>query len=159
LAAPRITPPRLLLLVAAVLVVAGLAACGSSSDPVSTTGSAAAQQPGARRGIFSDPKVQACLKKAGVKLPQFGRGNGRPQGGGSGQPPSGGSGQPPGGGSGQPPGGGSGQPGNGQRPPGGGFRDAPEFQKLRDALQKCGVTLPNRPRPQQQTTTPDTTNS
>jgi hypothetical protein len=143
LAAPRITPPRLLLLVAAVLVIAGLAACGSSSDPVSTTGSAAAQQPGARRGIFSDPKVQACLKKAGVALPQFRRGNGRPQGGGGEQPP----------------GGGSGQPGNGQRPPGGGFRDSHEFQKLRDALQKCGVTLPNRPRPQQQTTTPDTTNS
>jgi hypothetical protein len=136
LAAPRITPPRLLVLAAALLVVVGLAACGSSSDPGSTTTSAAAQQPGARRGVFSDPKVQACLKKAGVQVPQFRRGNGRPPGSG-----------------------GSGQPGNGQRPPGGGFRNSPEFQKLRDALQKCGMTLPNRPRRQQQTTTPGSTNS
>jgi len=105
-----------------VLVVVGLAACGSSSsDPGSTTTSGSAQQQqGARRGIFSDPKVQACLKKAGVQLPQFRR--------------------------------------NGQRPPGGGFRNSPEFQKLRDALQKCGVTPPNGPR-RRQPTTPDTTNS
>jgi hypothetical protein len=121
LAAPRIAPPRLLLLTAAVLIVAGLAACGSSSDPGSTTTSAAAQQPGARRGVFSGPKVQACLKKAGVQVPQSRRGSGQP--------------------------------------PGGGLRNSPEFQKLRDALLKCGVTLPNGPRRQQQTTTPGTTNS
>ena len=71
--------------------------------------------------------MQACLKKDGVQMPQFRRGNGQPP---NGQPPS------------------------GQRPQGG-FRDSPEADKLRKALQKCGVKLPNRP-PQQQG---DTTNS
>ena len=81
--------------------------------------------------MFSDPKVQACLKKEGVQVPDFRRGNGQPPGG--------------------------------QRPPGGGVRNSAQAQKIREALQKCGVTLPNRGQngpPQQQSTTPsDTTNS
>jgi hypothetical protein len=97
--------------------------------------------------LFSDPKVQACLKKAGVEVPNFRRGNGQPPSGGGGQPPSGGNGQPQ----------------SGQRPPNGGFRNSAQGEKIRKALQKCGVTLPNRGQngaPQQQNATPsDTTAS
>jgi hypothetical protein len=149
LAPPRIAsarrPARLLATVGGVSAVAvGLAACGDSgSGSTSTTG----QQANARQGLFSDPKVQACLKKEGVEVPNFRRGDG--------QPPSGGNGQPPGGGSGQPP--------SGQRPPNGGFRNSAQAEKIRKALQKCGVTLPNRGQngpPQQQDATPsDTTAS
>jgi hypothetical protein len=103
--------------------------------------------------VFSDPKVQACLKKQGVTVPDFRRG--------SGPPPSGGNGQPP---SGQPPSGGNGQPPSGQRPRNGGFGNSAQAQKLRAALQKCGVTLPNRgqngpPQQQQDATSTDTTAS
>ena len=102
--------------------------------------------------LFSDPKVQACLKQEDVQVPDFRRGNGQPPSSSNGQPPNGSNGQPP-----------SGQQPDGQRPPGGGFRNSAEAQKIRKALQKCGVTLPNRGQngpPQQQQTTPgDTTNS
>jgi hypothetical protein len=108
----------------------GLAACGSSSSGSTST----TQQAGGRRGRFSDPKVQACLKKEGVQVPDFRGGNGEPQSGSS-----------------------------GQRPNGGGFGNSAEAQKLRKALQKCGVTLPKRGQngpPQGQGTTPsDTANS
>jgi hypothetical protein len=57
--------------------------------------------------------VRACLQKRGVTLPTFRR----PQ---NGQPP-------------------NGQPPNGQRP----NLNSAQFQKLRAALQKCGVTFPN----------------
>jgi hypothetical protein len=135
LAPPRIAsarrPARLLATVGAASALAvGLAACGDSgsgSGSTSTTG----QQANARQGLFSDPKVQACLKKEGVEVPNFRRG--------SGQPPS------------------------GQRPPNGGFRNSAQGEKIRKALQKCGVTLPNRGQngpPQQQDATPsDTTAS
>jgi hypothetical protein len=144
LAPPRIAsarrPARVLAAAGAVFVLAvGLTACGDSgsgSGSTSTTG----QQANARQGVFSDPKVQACLKKEGVEVPNFRRGNGQPP---SGQPPTGTDGQPP----------------SGQRPPNGGFRNSAQGEKLRKALQKCGVTLPNRGQngpPQQQ---PDATPS
>jgi hypothetical protein len=141
---------RFVAVVGAVSVLAfGLSACGDSSSgsgPTSTTG----QQANARRGAFSDPKVQACLKKQGVQVPDFRRGNG------NGPPPTGTDGQPPSGTDGQPP--------SGQRPPNGGFGNSAQGEKIRKALQKCGVTLPNRGQngapPQQQDTTPsDTTAS
>jgi hypothetical protein len=142
-------PARLVAAVGAVSALAvGLTACGdSSSGPGST--STTGQQANARQGLFSDPKVQACLKKEGVEVPDFRRGDGQPPSGGNGQPPSGGNGQPP----------------SGQRPPNGGFRNSAQAEKIRKALQKCGVTLPNRgqngpPQQQQQDATPsDTTAS
>jgi hypothetical protein len=123
--------------IGAVSLALALSACGSSSSS-STTG----QQADARRGPFSDPKVQACLKKQGVQVPDFRRGNG------NGPPPTDTDGQPP----------------SGRRPPDGGFRNSAQGEKIRNALQKCGVTLPNRgqngPPAQQQDTTPsDTTAS
>ena len=131
------------------LAAAGVTACGSDSGATSTSSSASANQQsngqqggGGRRGIFNDPKVQACLKKQGVTVPNFRRGNGPPPGG---QPPSGGN-----------EGGGTGRPPNGDRAP---------FQKLREALQKCGVSLPNRGQngtpgaPRGSTTNDDTTAS
>jgi hypothetical protein len=124
-----LAPPRALATLGALSLVLALAACGSSSSGSTST----TQQAGARRGLFSDPKVQACLKKEGVQVPDFRRGNG--------QPPSGSGGQPPN---------------------GGGFGSSAQAQKLRKALQKCGVTLPNRGQngpPQQQTTPDDNTNS
>jgi hypothetical protein len=137
---------RALATVGLLSVALGLAACGSSGTGSTST----TQQAGARRGLFSDPKVQACLKKEGVQVPDFRRGNGEPPSGSNEQPPSSTGGQPPSG-------------SNGQRPNGGGFRNPAEAQKLRKALQKCGVTLPNRGQngpPQQQGTTPsDTANS
>ena len=110
--------------VGALLIALCLAACGSSSS--STTGNAgagasAAQPGGGRRGFLQDPKVVACLKKAGVTVPS------RPRGG---------NGGPPGGQNGQPP---SGQGTPNRRP------DSPQFQKLRAALQKCGATFRGRP--------------
>jgi hypothetical protein len=152
LAPPRIAsarrPARLVATVGAVSCLAvGLAACGDSgsgSGSISTSG----PQANARQGLFSDPKVQACLKNEGVEVPSFRRGNGQPPSGGDGQPPSGDSGQPP----------------SGQRPPDGGFRNSAQAEKIRKALQKCGVTLPNRgqngpPQQQQDTTPSDTTAS
>jgi hypothetical protein len=160
LAPPRIAsarrPARLLATVGAVsALTVGLAACGDSSSGSGST-STTGQQANARQGLFSDPKVQACLKKAGVDVPDFRRGNGQPPSGSDGQPPSGGNGQPPSGGNGQPP--------SGQQPPNGGFRNSAQGEKIRKALQKCGVTLPNRgqngPPEQQQDATPsDTTAS
>jgi hypothetical protein len=132
-------PARLVATVGAVSALAvGLTACGDSSSGSGST-STTGQQANARQGLFSDPKVQACLKKEGVEVPDFRRGDG--------QPPSGGNGQPP----------------SGQRPPNGGFRNSAQAEKIRKALQKCGVTLPNRGQngaPQQQDATPsDTTAS
>jgi hypothetical protein len=125
----------------------GLAACGDSSSGSGST-STTGQQANARQGLFADPKVQACLKKEGVEVPRFRRGNGQPPSGGGGQPPSGGNGQPQ----------------SGQRPPNGGFRNSAQGEKIRKALQKCGVTLPNRgqnapPQQQQDATPSDTTAS
>ena len=114
--------------VGALLIALCLAACGSSDSD--TTSNASATQPGgARRGFLQDPKVVACLKKEGVTLPS------RPRGG-NGGPPSGQNGRPPSGQNGQPP---SGQ-GRPNRRSG-----SPQFQKLRAALQKCGVTFQGRP--------------
>lgn len=129
---------------AASVLVLGLTACGSSSSG-SSSSSTTSQQSSARRGAFSDPKVQACLKKQGVDLSGFRRPNRQ---GSNGQPPSGGNGQPR----------------SGQGPPNGGFRNSGRAQKLRAALQKCGVTLPNRgqngpPQQQQDATPSDTTAS
>jgi hypothetical protein len=111
------------------LAASGVAACGSGSGSTSTGSSASAsqQQGGQRSGAFNDPKVQACLKKQGVTVPNFRLGGNGPPNGGNGQPPNGGNGQPPSGSSGQ------------RR-----NRDPAQFQKLRQALQKCGVTLPDR---------------
>ena len=152
MAPPRIAsarrPARLVATVGAVSALAvGLAACGDSSSGSGST-STTGQQANARQGLFSDPKVQACLKKEGVEVPDFRRGDGQPPSGGNGQPPSGGNGQPP----------------SGQRPPNGGFRNSAQAEKIRKALQKCGVTLPNRgqngpPQQQQDATPSDTTAS
>jgi hypothetical protein len=120
------------------ILALGLAACGDSGSTSGST-STAGERANARRGFLSDPKVQACLKKEGVQVPDFRRGNGN-------GPPNG---QPP-----------SGQPPSGQAPPNGGFRNSAQAKKLREALQKCGVPLPNRGQngpPQQQPS--DTTNS
>jgi hypothetical protein len=73
--------------------------------------------------------VVACLKKEGVTIPSRPRGaDGGPPGGQDGQPPSGQDGQPP----------------SGQGAPNGQPGSAP-FQKLRAALQKCGVNFQGRP--------------
>jgi hypothetical protein len=153
LAPPRISsgrPARVLAAVGALSLTVGLAACGSSSSGSSSTSTS--QQAGGRRGVFSDAKVQACLKKQGVQVPDFRRGNGQAP---NGQPPSGSNGQPPSGTNGRPP--------SGQRPPAGGFGNSAQAKKIRQALQKCGVTLPDRgqngPPQQQSTTQTDTTNS
>lgn len=125
------------------VLVLVLAACGDSSSGAGST-STAGRQANARQGAFSDPKVQACLKKQGVEVPNVRRGNGQPPSGGNGRPPNGGNGQPP----------------SGQAPPNGGSRNSAQAEKLRNALQKCGVTLPNREQsgpPQQQSTTPSET--
>jgi hypothetical protein len=130
------------------ILVAGLTACGgSSSGSGSASTSTTGQQANARQGAFSDPKVQACLKKQGVTVPDFRRGSGPPANGGNG----GGNTQPP-------------SASNGQRPRNGGFGNSAQAQKLRAALQKCGVTLPDRgqngpPQRQQDATPSDTTAS
>ena len=80
-----------------------------------------------RRGFLQDPKVVACLKKQGVTIPTRRRGDGGPPNGQNGQPPTGTNRRPP---SGQ---GGPNGPGSAQ------------FQKLREALQKCGVDFRGRP--------------
>jgi hypothetical protein len=110
--------------VGALLIALSLAACGSSNSGTSTdanAGTGASQPGGARRGFLQDPKVVACLKKQGVTLAN------RPQGGNGG-----------------PPGGQNGQPPSGQGRPNGGQGSA-QFQKLRAALQKCGVSFQGRP--------------
>jgi hypothetical protein len=105
-----------------------LAACGGS-NPSTDAGAGAAQPGGARRGFLQDPKVVACLKREGVTVPSRPRGaNGGPPGGRNAQPPSGQDGQPP-----------SGQGAPNRR------GDSARFQKLRAALQKCGVTFQGRP--------------
>jgi hypothetical protein len=114
--------------VGVVLIALCLAACGSLSS--GTTSTASATRPGAgRRGFLQDPKVVACLKKEGVTIPSG---------------PRGGNGGPPGGQNGQPPGGQNGRPPSGQGQPNRRPRSA-QFQKLRAALQKCGVTFQGRP--------------
>jgi hypothetical protein len=123
----------------AVAVSIGLAACGGDSG--SGTSPNASQQANGPRGFLQDPKVQACLKKQGVTL---GSGDRRPGGQGpNGQPPTGTNGQPP-------------------ARPNGGQRNSPRAQKLRQALQKCGVQGPNGPpngAPPQTGTTTGTTAS
>ena len=116
--------------VGALLVALCLAACGSSSSGTTSNANAGSTQPGGgRRGLLQDPEVAACLKKEGVTVPSRPRGaNGGPPGGQSGQPPSSQSGQPP--------------TGQGRRNP---RPDSAQFQKLRAALQKCGVTFRGRP--------------
>ena len=121
---------------AAVLVIAvGVGACGSDSNTTSTASpGAAATAPGnGRRGSLQDPKVVACLKQQGVTIP-----SGR--GGGNGGPPSGQNGQPQ---NGQPPTGTNRRPPSGQGAPNG--PGSAQFQKLRAALQKCGVDFGGRP--------------
>jgi hypothetical protein len=120
----------------ALLIVLFLAACGSDSNSSSTASAAGANQPGnARRGFLQDPKVVACLKKQGVTIPSGRRGTGPPNG----QPPTGTNRRPP----------------SGQGAPNG--PGSAQFQKLRAALQKCGVDFrggpPNGQPPQGQGTT------
>ena len=133
--------------VSALVIALGVSACGSDSNSSYTTNAAAgANGPGnTRRGFFQDPKVVACLKKQGVTIPSGRRrGNGGPP---NGRPPTGTDGQPPTGTNRRPP--------SGQGAPNG--RGAAQFQKLRAALQKCGVDFrggaPNGQPPQGQGTT------
>jgi len=122
-----VSPSRLLCAAISALVIAlGVAACGSDSNSSSTASAGAgANQPGnARRGFLQDPKVVACLKKQGVTIPSGRRGNGGPP---NGQPPTGTNRRPP---------------------PGQGAPNGPgsaQFQKLRAALQKCGVDFRGEP--------------
>jgi hypothetical protein len=124
----------------AVVIAFSLAACGSDKSAGSASTSTQ-QQANGQRGFLADPKVQACLKKQGVTLPSRRRGNGPPPNGGNGQPPTGTNGQPPTGTNGQPP----------------ARRNFAQAGKLRKALEKCGVQLPNGgpngPAPQGGTTT------
>jgi hypothetical protein len=113
-----------------VLVAAAVAlgACGSSSGSPSASAQQSqqpqqqqAQQQGGPFASLS-ATARACVAKQGVTLP---------------------SGQRPGNGNGQPP---NGQPPNGQPPAGAaGGANSDRFTKLRAALKKCGVNLPNRP--------------
>ena len=127
--------------VSALVIAVGVAACGSASDSSSTANAGAgASQPGAgRRGFLQDPKVVACLKKQGVTIPSGRRGNGGPPSSQNGQPPTGTNRRPP----------------SGQGAPNG--PGSAQFQKLRAALQKCGVDFrggaPNGQPPQGQDTT------
>ena len=122
----------------ALLLVLCLAACGSDSNSSSTasTGAGAGQPGNARRGFLQDPKVVACLKKQGVTVPSARRGNGGTT---DGQPPTGTNRRPP----------------SGQGSPNG--PGSAQFQKLRAALQKCGVDFrgapPNGQPPQGEGTT------
>jgi hypothetical protein len=116
-------------------IVAAALGLGACGGGSSSSSNAGQPQQQAGRGAFlRDPKVLACLKKQGVTLPTFRR----PQ---NGQAPNG---QPP-----------------ANRPRRN--RDSAQFQKLRAALQKCGVTLPNGggpgggPPPNQGTTTTNAT--
>jgi hypothetical protein len=107
----------------ALLAALSLAACGGDSSPSSGTNAGAGAQQGqggGRRGFSGlDAKTRACLQKHGVTLPT-GR---RPQ---NGQTPP------------------NGQSGSGQRPDRPRFnRNSAQLQKLRAALQKCGVNFPN----------------
>lgn len=103
----------------------GLTACGggSGSSP-SSNANAAGQQQRRGPGFFNvSAKVRACLKKQGVTLPTGGRRFNRPP---NGQPPAGTNAQPPSGGA----------------PQGAGRGNSAQFQKLRQALAKCGAQLP-----------------
>ena len=117
-------------LAGALLIALSLAACGSSdSSTTANAGAGASPQGAGRRGFLQDPKVVACLKKEGVTVPSRPRGaDGGPPGGQNGQPPTGTNRRPP-----------SGQGGTRRRP------DSAQFEKLRAALQKCGVTFQGRP--------------
>jgi hypothetical protein len=133
LARPRVRSAARLIVIVSVVAV-GVAACGGGGSSGSASGSASssAQQGNGRRAGLRDPKVQACLKKQGVTLPSGRRPNGRPPSAGNGQP---------------------------RTRPNGSPRNSAQFQKLREALQKCGVQFPNRgqngapPAPSQDTTT------
>jgi hypothetical protein len=109
----------------AAAAVLGLAACGggSSSTTSSTTTTGAQAGRGGFLSAARDPKVTACLKKQGVTLP-----SGRSRQGNGGRPP-------------------TRTTPNGTPPAGGGrrFGNSAQFQKLRTALQKCGVKLPAGP--------------
>ena len=115
--------------VGALAIALCVGACGSAnSSSTATNAGAAAGRPGSgRRGFLQDPKVVACLKKAGrhhpERTPARQRRPTRRR-----APPTGTDGQPP-----------SGQGRQNRRP------DSAQFQKLRAALQKCGVTFPGRP--------------
>jgi hypothetical protein len=110
----------------AVVIAFAVAACGSDQSSGSAS-TGAQQQASGRRGFFQDPKVQACLKKQGVTLPSGRRRNGPPPNGSNGQPPTGTNGQPPTASNGQPR----------------ARRNFAQAGKLRKALEKCGVQLPN----------------
>ncbi len=131
----RTRQPTLLAAVAGAALLIAVAGCGGGSSSSASNASAKTTKTtsgtAARRGAFSNPKLTACLKKQGVTLPSFqGRGAGgfrgrtTPNGG----PPTGTNRQGP--------------------PNGGGFRGggqfAQRFQKLREALQKCGASFPQR---------------
>jgi hypothetical protein len=107
-------------------VAIGAAGCGADA---SQNGGGAQSSGQGRPGFAQDPKVAACLKKQGIEPPQ------RPPGASPGSRPP--QGTPPANGerpAGRPPGGGGGFGGN-----------SAQAQKMRDALKKCGVELPQRP--------------
>lgn len=129
---------RVLVILIAGLVCAGvLAACSNKkaaatgATPASSTSSDAARA-GLGRGLFNDPRVKQCLDAAGLTLPTptF-----------TGPRPSFSEGARP-----------SFSPGANPsftgRPGGGIFGNTAEGQKIRQALEACGISLPTRgPRP------------
>lgn len=127
----RRAPIRLAALGFTVVAALGLTACGSSSsaEPAATE-SAAPGGPGGGFGGADFQKITACLKAAGIDVPDLPSGmpSNRPSGMPSGMPSDRPSGRP----SGAP----SGFPGGGR----GGidFSDA----KVNAALKACGITVP-----------------
>jgi hypothetical protein len=139
------------------MVALAVSACGGSDAGSGASAGSASTQPARGPGAaLRDPKVQACLKKQGVTLPQGGGAG--PQ---NGYPPANGyGGGTSGGGGGGAPNGGPPPTMNGQAPRGGGQGDRMQFEKLRKALAACGVQGFGRgQRPPAQTTTGATTNS
>ena len=109
------SPVRRPALAGAVIALAlGAAACGSSAGPTASTAAAGRPGFGGRFALLRDPKVAACLRKQGVQLPARQRRLGPPPAVTTPRP---------------------------RRP----FNRAgfgARFAKVRQALQKCGVTLP-----------------
>lgn len=111
---PHLNTTRATAIAALAATAVALGACGSSSN---SSNSSPQPAQGQQRGPFASlsADARACLAKQGITPPSGGR------------------------------------PANGQRPPNGqapsgGQRPAngARFQKLRAAMQKCGVKLPNR---------------
>lgn len=135
-----------IVLLAALLAAGALAACGGSKNKTAAVPAAATQSadgfggpgggPGGfgERGLFNDPKVKQCLDAAGIVLPTPTFTGTRPSFS-PGERPSFSPGA---------------RPSFTRSPGAGGFggrfggQNSVEFQKIQQALQACGITLPTR---------------